>query len=163
MNKESLIDIGLGIGMVVLQVVFFRHLMLYGMYPDAVLVFLVWYMTRRGRTAVVLMAFFTGFLLDALLDTWGLNLISKILVAFLAQPLIAENMKERSETLRIISAVFIAAVVHNLIFLLLSFAVENYAAELMFWRHWFGNAAFTAVIAGVYLLFKPNWLSRATS
>lgn len=158
MNKEYFIDIGLGIGVVILQVVFFRHLMLYGMYPDAVLIFLIWYMKRRGRTAAVLMAFFTGFLQDALLDTWGLNLISKILLAFLAQPLIAENMKGRSETLRIMSVVFIAAVFHNLIFLLLSFAVKNYSAELMFWRHWFGNAAFTAVIAGIYLLFRPNWL-----
>jgi rod shape-determining protein MreD len=159
-SRRYFIDIGLGIVSVILQVVFFRHLMLFGMYPDVVLIFLLWYMKKRTRTAAILMAFFTGFLQDALLDLWGLNLISKILLVFFAQPFIAENMQGRSEILRILSVVFMAAVVHNLIFLLLSFVIKEYSAELLFWRHWLGNAAFTAIIAGIIQLFRTNIETR---
>jgi rod shape-determining protein MreD len=162
MNRRFFIDIGLGIGFVVLQVVFFQHLMVFGMYPDVVLIFLLWYMKGRTRTAAILMAFFTGFMQDALLDVWGLNLISKILLVFLAQPVIAENMQGRNEILRIISVVFIAAVVHNIIFLLLGLAIKEYSAELLFWRHWLGNAVFTAIIAGIIQLFMPDVEARTS-
>jgi rod shape-determining protein MreD len=162
-NRSYFIDIALGIVFVILQVVFFRHLMLFGMYPDVVLIFLLWYMKGRTRTAAVLMAFFTGFLQDALLDLWGLNLISKILLAFFAQPFIDENMQGRNEIPRVITVVFLAAVIHNLIFLLLSFAVKEYSAELLFWRHWLGNAVFTAIIAGILQFFKTSIEARTAS
>lgn len=163
MSKDIFKNIALGIGFVVLQIVFFRHLKLYGMYPDVILIFLLWFMKRQTRTAAVLMAFFTGFLQDALLDTWGLNLISKILLVFLAQPIIAENMPGRNEILRIVTVVFIATVVHNIIFLLLSFAVKGFTAELLFWRHWLGNAAFTAIIAGIFHLIRAGSIAHTDS
>lgn len=105
---------------------------------------------------------FVGFLQDALLDLWGLNMISYLLLAFFIQPLIAENMQGRNEMLRIISVVFLAAVVHNLIFLLLSFAIKVYSAEILFWRHWLGNALFTAVIAGIIQLFRSKVEPKTT-
>src|SRR5699024_5966395 len=125
-------------------------------YPDVVLIFLLWYMSKSTRTASLLMAAFLGFLQDALLDVWGLNMIAKILLVFIAQPWIAQNMQRRKELPRVLAVVFIAALLHNLIILFLSFLIKNYSTELLFWRHWLGNATFTAVIAGIMLLFSAR-------
>jgi cell shape-determining protein MreD len=102
------------------------------------------------------MAAFLGFLQDALLDSWGLNMIAKIVLVLVVQPWIAENMQGRKELPRVVSVVFIAALIHNIIILLLSLFIKNYSAELLFWRHWFGNAALTAIIAGLMQLFRTR-------
>jgi rod shape-determining protein MreD len=158
MNVQAAKRIGLAIGAVLLQVFFFHHLSIFGVQPDIVLIFLLWYMTKSTRTAAILMDAFVGFSQDALLDLWGLNMFAKILLAFIVQPWISDNMSTRQELPRVLSVVFIVALCHNLIFLLLSLVVKNYSAELLFWRHWIGNAAYTAVLAAIIQLFRANKL-----
>lgn len=156
MNAQSVKRIGAAIAVVILQVVFFRHLKIFGMQPDIILIFLLWYITKSSRTAAILMAASVGFAQDALLDLWGLNMFAKILTVFLGHSWISNNMDMRQQLPRIIAVVFIAALGHNLIFVTLSSVVENYTAELLFWRQWIGNAVYTTIVAGIIQLFRGS-------
>ncbi len=156
MSAQSVKKIGFAIAVVILQVVFFRHLKIFSMQPDIILVFLLWFMTKSSRTASILLAASMGFAQDALLDLWGLNMFSKTVLAFAAHSWIANNMDLRQQLPRIISVVFIAALGHNLVFVALNLAVENYTAELLFWRQWIGNAAYTTIVAGIIQLFRGS-------
>ncbi|HYW36094.1 MAG TPA: rod shape-determining protein MreD [Balneolaceae bacterium] len=154
MNKQSVIRVALGIIAVILQAVLFRHLSVLGMHPDFVLLFLLWYMTKGSRTTAILMAAFLGFMQDALLDLWGLNMFAKTLIAFIAQPWIYENMKNRREFPRIITVVFLATLAHNLIFLILSSLSKAYSAEVLFWRHFIGDTIYTTIVAGIIQIIR---------
>lgn len=156
MNPQSFKNIGLAIAAVVMQVVFFRHLKIFGMQPDVVLIFLLWYMMQGTRTAAILMAAFLGLAQDALLDMWGLNMFAKTLLAFLAHNWISTNLELRHQLPRILAVVLIAALGHNLIFVTLNILTENYTAELLFWRYWIGNAVYTTIIAGIIQLFRTG-------
>lgn len=154
MNAQSFKRIGLAILVVILQVIFFRHLKVFSTQPDLILIFLLWYMTKSTRTAAILMAACMGFSQDALLDLWGLNMFAKTLLAFIAHPWISGNMDTRQQLPRIISVVFIAALIHNFFIVSLSFLVDNFTAELLFWRHWIGSAFYTTILAGILQLFR---------
>ncbi len=154
MNAQKLKEAGIGLAVVILQVVFFRHLQIYSMQPQMVLVFLLWYMTRRNRTAAILMAGVLGFAQDALLDQWGLNMFSKVLTVFILFRWIPDEPEGRVKLPQVVTLVFAAALMHNLVFIALSSAVQSYTAELLFWRHWLGNSIYTTVAAGIIQLFR---------
>lgn len=156
MNTERLKDVGIGLGFVGLQVVMFRHLKIWDMQPDLVLIYVLWLITRRERTECLFMAAGLGFVQDALLDLWGLNMFSKVLLTFVAYHYIPKSRDVRLLLWQIFLTVLIAALVHNIIFLGLSVSVESYSAELLFWRLWIGNAAYTAVIATFIRLFRTK-------
>lgn len=156
MNPRTLRHIGFGIAIVILQVIFFRHLNVFYMQPDLVLLFILWFMTKSSRTGAIVMAAFLGFSQDALLDIWGLNMFAKTLLAFIAYPSVSKNMDVRMQLPRVLTLVFITAMVHNLIFLLLSSFVEPYSAELLFWRQWIGNSIYTTLVAGIIQLFRNS-------
>jgi|AntRauTorckE6833_2_1112554.scaffolds.fasta_scaffold17714_2 rod shape-determining protein MreD len=156
MNPQALKRVGFGFAVVILQVIFFRHLKIYNMQPDFVLLFVLWFMTKGNRTAAILMAAFLGFAQDALLDIWGLNMFSKTLLAFIAYPSISKNIDVRMQLQRVLAIVLMASLFHNLILLILSSLVENYTAELLFWRQWIGNSIYTTLVAGIVQLFRTN-------
>lgn len=156
MNPERLRNIGLGILFLLVQVVLFRHLKILQVQPDLVLIFLLWYAARQDRTAAVLMAAGFGFLQDALLDLWGMNMFTKTLLIFISYNFIPKNTKKQLLIGQVFLSVFIAALVHNFIFLGLNTLIENYTAEIFFWRHLLGNSLYTAVIAGVIYLFRTR-------
>ena len=156
MNPQTFKRLGAGLVIAILQVVFFRHLKIFGVQPDLILIFLLWYMTKSSRTATILMAALLGFFQDAMLDLWGLHMFTKTLLGFLAHPWISKNMDMRLQLPRVVTVVFIAALAHNLILVLLSFLVQNYTAELLFWRHWIGGALYTSVLAAIIQLFRSS-------
>lgn len=156
MSPQSLKRIAAGIGVVILQVIFFRHLKILTIQPDVILLFLLWLMTRSKRTGVILMAALLGFTQDALLDTWGLNMFSKVFLVFIGYNTISKNVDIRAQLPRILAIVFMAALFHNLIFLILSSLTERYTAEFLFWRQWIGNSLYTTIVAGIVQLFRTT-------
>ena len=156
MNPQSIKRLGLGIGILVLQVVFIRHLKIFGIQADLILLFILWMMANSTHTATILMAAFLGFSQDALLDLWGLNMFSKTLLAFIAYPWVSKNMDMRRQLPRILFVVFITALGHNLILVLLSFFAQHFTAELLFWRHWIGAAIYTTILAAIIQLFRSG-------
>lgn len=154
MTGDRLKDFGMGLGFVVLQVVLFRHLKIYDMQADLVLIFLLWYMMSRDRTTAIIMAAVLGFTQDALLDLWGLNMFSKIFMTFAGYNFLPENSEIRRILGQVFIIVLIASFIHNLIFLGLSSVVENYSAEFLFWRQLIGNSIYTALVASFIQLFR---------
>lgn len=156
MNTERLKDFGIGLGFVALQIVMFRHLKVFEMQADLVLIYILWLITNRDRTSCLLIAAGLGFFQDALLDLWGLNMFSKTLLTFIVYNFIPKRSEVRLLIGQIFLTVFIASVVHNIIFLGLSFIMESYSAEIIFWRQWLGSAIYTAIVASFIQLFRTN-------
>lgn len=156
MNPDRLKNIGLGILFLVVQIVIFRHLKIYQIQPDLVLIFLIWYAARQNRTSAIVMAAGLGFLQDALLDLWGLHMFSKTLLVFLSFNFIPKNKSKNLLIGQVFLIIFIAALIHNLIFLGLNSVIINYTGETYFWRYLLGNSLYTAFVAGVIYLFQSK-------
>src|SRR6056297_2844570 len=129
MNFERFKNFGIGLGFLIVQIVLFRHLKIMQVQPDLLLIFLVWYMTQKDRTSALLMAAGLGFLQDALLDLWGLNMFVKTLLVFISYNFIPKGGKKRLLIGQVFLAIAIAALLHNLIFLGLNAIIQNYTGE----------------------------------
>lgn len=156
MNLERFKNIGIGLGFLLIQIMLFRHLKIYQMQPDLVLIFLVWYMARKDRTSAILMAAGLGFLQDAMLDFWGLNMFSKTLLVFLGYNFIPKGSRSRLLVGQVFLTIFVASAIHNLIFLGLNALIQNYSAEIYFWRNFLGNSLYTAAVASFIQLFRTK-------
>lgn len=154
MTGQRIKDFGLGFGFVVLQVILFRHLKVYDVQADLVLIFLLWYMMHRDRTSAIIMAAVLGFIQDAILDLWGLNMFSKVLMTFVGFNFLPKYSEVRLILSQVFTTVFVASVIHNVIFLGLSSVVQNYSAEFLFWRQLIGNSIYTALVASFIQLFR---------
>jgi rod shape-determining protein MreD len=156
MNIQTLKHTALGIGAVILQLIFFRHLKILGTQPDFVLLFIIWFITKSNRTAAILMAAMLGLAQDAFLDIWGLHMFSKTLFTFLGYQTVSTSIDLRIQLPRVIAVVFIASLIHNLIFIIASSFVANYTAELLFWKILIGSSIYTSVLAGIIQLFRAR-------
>lgn len=156
MSPDRFKNIGLGIIFLLVQVTLFRHLKIFQVQPDLILIFVIWFMSRKDRTAALLMAAGLGFMQDALLDLWGLNMFSKTLLVFITYNFIPKNTKKQLLIGQVFLTVLIVSLFHNLIFLGLNMLMDIYTAELFFWRHLFGNSLYTALVAGVIYLFRTR-------
>lgn len=156
MNLKQLKDFGIGLGFVALQVVLFRHLKIYEMQADVVLIFLIWYMTQRDRTTAIVMAAALGFFQDAFLDLWGLNMFSKTLIVFSAFNIIPKTKEIRLLLGQVFLTVLLISLAHNLVYLGLNIFVEQYSAELIFWQQLAGNSIYTAVVGSFIYLFRTG-------
>ncbi|MGM0545899.1 MAG: rod shape-determining protein MreD [Bacteroidota bacterium] len=156
MNPERFKNFGIGLGLLLIQIMLFRHLQIMQVQPDLLLIFLVWYMSQKDRTTALLMAAGLAFLQDALLDLWGLNMFSKTLLVFVSYNFIPRGGKKRLLIGQIFLTIFVVAVIHNLIFLGLNSVIENYTGEIFFWRHLIGSSIYTALVASFIHLFRTN-------
>ncbi len=156
MNLKQLKDFGIGLGFVALQIVLFRHLKIYEMQADIVLIFLIWYMTQRDRTTAIVMAAVLGFFQDAFLDLWGLNMFSKTLIVFSAFNIIPKTKEIRLLLGQVFLTILLISLAHNLVYLGLNIFVEQYSAELIFWQQLAGNSIYTAVVGSFIYLFRTD-------
>lgn len=156
MNPDRLKNIGIGVGFLLLQVMLFRHLKIFQMQPDLILIFLVWYMGRKDRTSALLMAAGFGFMQDALLDFWGLNMFTKTLLTLIGYNFIPKGSNKRLLVGQVFLTILIASFLHNLIFLGLNTLIQSYSGEIFFWRQLFGNSLYTALIASFLELFRTK-------
>lgn len=156
MNPERFKNIAIGLGFLLVQVVLFRHLKIYHVQPDLVLIFVVWFMARNSRTEALIMAAAFGFMQDALLDLWGLNMFSKTLLTFISYNFLPKGLKSRMLVGQVFLTILIASLLHNLIFLGLNGLIQNYSAEVFFWRHLLGSSLYTAVVASFIQLFRTK-------
>lgn len=156
MNAQKLKEIGIALITLILQVIFFRHLQVFGMRPQVILIVILWYMARRTRTAAILLAAGLGLAQDALLDQWGLNMFSKTLTVFILYNWVPERSETQFQFPRIILTVFAATLLHNIFVLGLSSMSQLYSTEYFFWKIWIGNSIYTTVVAGIIQLFRVD-------
>jgi rod shape-determining protein MreD len=153
MRGELVRDILWGFVFLFLQLAIFRHLSIFGLQIDAVLIYCLFQVNRRDRTAAILMCAFFGLMQDAFLDLWGLNLFSKTFTAYVLTFFVRATEEVRMPTIQVFLAVFLASILHNLVFLGVAYFSESYAIRVLFWQHLFGSSLYTAIVATLLHLF----------
>lgn len=156
MTKEWLKYLGAGLVFLLLQIILFRHLSIFYAQPDIILIFLVWFMSNKNRTAALLMAALLGFLQDFFLDLWGLHMFTKTLLVYISHRFIPKAPKTNLSIGPVFLTILLAALLHNLIFLGLNMIVQNYTAETLFWHHILGSSVYSATVASVIYLFRTK-------
>ncbi|SMO77398.1 rod shape-determining protein MreD [Fodinibius sediminis] len=156
MTKEQLKYLSIGLLFLLLQVVLFRHLTIFRMQPDLVLIFLVWFMSKKNRATALLMGALLGFLQDFFLDLWGLHMFTKTLLVYLSHRFIPKDHTKLLLIGPVFTTVFSAALLHNIIFLGLNLFIQNYTAEIIFWRQLVGNSLYSAIVACCIHLFRTQ-------
>jgi rod shape-determining protein MreD len=154
MRNELLRDIFWGLFMLFMQLAVFRHLQIFGIQADVVLIYCLYQINRRNRTTALLLAAGVGLLQDAFLDLWGMNLFSKTLTVYILSYIIRATEEVRMPTVQVFAAVFASSFLHNLIFLLLAYFSESYSANVIFWSLLLGSSLYSAMIATLLHLFK---------
>ena len=156
MKSEGVKDILWGLGVVLLQIVIFRHLKIFKIQADIVFVYILWIMFQKDRTTAILMAAFLGFLQDAMMNLWGLNMFTNTFIAFAGYRFIPKHSESQLMVGQVFLLVLVFSLFHNIIFLSLASFVKNYAVELYFWYILLGSSFYTAIVASIIYLFKNN-------
>ncbi|MEM1117797.1 MAG: rod shape-determining protein MreD [Bacteroidota bacterium] len=151
-------QVALGLGVVLLQWLL-SHLPLWDVVPDVVLLFVAWVALRRGRTAGAVAGFWTGLLMDLIVNpsTLGLHAMLKTLMGFV----IGTFRSEQGENLRLsppqafIGALMIAVVHNGLMTIVLALEQDTRTPFLIFGL-WLGAAVYTAAVALVGSLFRSR-------
>ena len=141
-------------GVFLLQWLVLGRLRIYGTYPDAVMLFLVWYALRGGRQRGSLMGFGLGTAMDAVYGTWGIQMFVKTIVGFTVGSFAVEDRKPPLiQPQQALLGAFTIALLHNglvVIFLALQTEATN---NFLIYGLWLGSAAYTAGVAYIASLF----------
>ena len=146
-------------GLVILAVqwLILGRLMIWGTYPDAVLLFVAWLGLRYGRRSGAVSGFTLGLLMDALYGTWGIQAFVKTLVGFLVG-LFPANERE---TLLILPqqafiGSFVIALLHNGLLVIFLAIPESTRSLFMVTALWIGSALYTACVGTIASLFSTR-------
>lgn len=156
MKSDRIKDWLIGILCVLLQMIIFRHLRIFGTEADIILIYIIWLMSTKDRTTVIIFAAVLGFAQDALLDLWGLNMFSKTLLAFAGYQFIPKAAESKLLNSQVFLIVMVVSLFHNIIFLVLSSFSKLYVNEYYVWIYLIGNSLYTAVVASIVYLFKDE-------
>lgn len=146
-----------GLAVVLLQWLLFSRLGLWGAYPDVVLLFVAFTGLRFGRVPGTLTGFFTGFLLDVTLNTWGLHMLLKTLVGFITGIFQSEGSEgPRLGPLQAGLGVLALALIHNGVYVVFLALLHGTRTEHLITALWLGSAVYTAVVGVVWTLFRAR-------
>lgn len=124
------------------------RLRIFGVAPDAVLLFIAWLGLRHGRLYGLAAGFSLGFLMDAVTGLWGLHMLVKSLVGFLVGLFPAS---ERETVLILPSQAFVGGLVvsllHNGLLVLLMAADSGSRSQFLLFGLWLGATLYTAALA----------------
>ncbi|MTI88412.1 MAG: rod shape-determining protein MreD [Balneolaceae bacterium] len=154
MSVGTLKNILAGIAFVLIQVLLFQHLSIFGATPDLLLIYLLWLALKYDRLHLVLIAAGLGLFQDALYDLWGLHMFSKTLLCFLIYRLISGYSEARLLLWQVFLSIIGAALIHNLIFLGLSSFIDAYTAAFNPIIFSLLGSLYTAVAGTILFVFK---------
>jgi len=141
-------------GVFVLQWLVLGRLQIYGTYPDAVLLFLIWYALHEGRQRGALTGFGLGTVMDMVYGTWGIHMFVKTLVGFSVGSFAVEERKPVfiQPQQALLGALAIALLHNGLLVILLALQTEA-TNNFLIYGLWLGSAVYTAGVAYVTSLF----------
>ena len=153
---RTVIGILVGCGVsVLLQWLFFGRLELWGAYPDIVLLYVAVVALQHGRLGGALTGFATGFLLDAIYGSWGIQMFVKTMIGFLVGLFASEERWVlTSSTLQVPIVALVVALVHNGILLLLVLLQSGVRSSSQVTELWIGCTVYTALLAFVISLVR---------
>ena len=147
----------LGLLVVALQWLVLGRLRLWGVFPDAVLIFIVLIALREGRLTGSVYGFVFGFLCDLLYGTWGVQMLAKTIVGFLVG-LFAVGPRESlniSQTQALLGGLVIALVHNGMTVIFFALSAGTRTSFLIFGL-WIGSALYTAFLALLTSLVFPR-------
>ena len=143
----------IGLLVFVVQWLVLGRLSIFGVTPDAVLLYVAWLALRYGRRHGLVAGFALGFLMDAVTGLWGIHMFVKSLVGFLVGLFPAS---ERETLLILPQQAFTGGLVISLFhngLLVLMLALDSGArSSFLLLGLWLGAALYTAVVATISTL-----------
>jgi rod shape-determining protein MreD len=155
-RSDNIRDFFIGLGLLAVQVILFRHLKSYGAEADLLLILLLWLSIRKNKTEILLFAAGFGLLQDALTDLWGLNMFSKTFLLFFAHNYLNKISENSLILWQIFLILLIAAFAHNFVLLSLSMFVEIYTTGINFWTLLLGSSLYTAAVGSFLYLTRSE-------
>lgn len=157
MNRVIGRDILLGLLFLVIQLVIIRHLSLLGATADLVLLFVLWLASNQpSRVYAMLFAAVLGFIQDAFLDIWGMNMFAKVLVILFTFGYLQRMTENKAFISQIVLSIFLCSLLHNLAFLGIAALATDYNVGINFWELFIGNSLYTAIAGALIYLFKKE-------
>ncbi len=144
----------IGLFLVLVQWLVLGRLTVFGVYPDAPLLFVAWLALRFGRKVGTTAGFLTGLLMDVVTGLWGLHMFVKTLTGFLVGLFPASER----ETLLIqpqqaFMGSLVIALLHNGLFVILLALMMGTRNTFMIAGLWLGGALYTALLGLLATLF----------
>ncbi|HAC16725.1 MAG TPA: hypothetical protein DCE78_12400 [Bacteroidetes bacterium] len=136
------------------QIMLFRHLRIFGSEADIILIYLIYLMSAHERTTVLLFAGGLGFIQDAMLDLWGLNMFAKVSVVMLFYNVIPKLDDPKQPFARFFVLLVSITFIHNLIMVVLALFVQSLSASAVMTRVLVGNTIFTTFAGSFIHLIK---------
>ena len=147
----------IGVLVLLLQWLVLGRLRLWGVYPDAVLIFIVVIALRDGRLSGSIFGFIFGFFCDMIYGTWGIQMMAKTIVGFLVG-LFSIDPRESlniSSGQAFLGALVIALVHHGITVIFFALTAGTRTPFLIFGL-WIGSAIYTAFVAFLAVLIIPR-------
>jgi rod shape-determining protein MreD len=146
-----------GLGVVALQWLVFGRLKLWGAYPDVVLLFVAFVGLRFGRVGGTVAGFLTGFLMDVLYGTWGIQMFIKTLLGFVVGLFESEGTEgPRLGPVQTGLGALGLALVHNGLFVVFLALANATRTPTLITSLWIGSAVYTALVAVVWSLARSR-------
>jgi apolipoprotein N-acyltransferase len=153
MSNQLVRHILLGIAFVLLDLLFFQHLSLFGARIDPLLFYLLWLVRHYERTPLLIFTASLALLQDAIFDFWGMMMFSKTLLIFLLYNFVKARSENQLLLWQIFIFIFLAAILHNIIFFGLSSFFTAYSGYAPFLQI-AGSAAYTALVGALIYVFR---------
>lgn len=154
MSNHFFRDLLVGFIFIIMELLFFQHLSIFGATVDPLVFYLLWLIHRYERTRLLVMAALLGLVQDAFFDLWGMMIFSKTLLVFVFYTFV----KRRSENQLLLWQIFLfilgAGLFHNIIFLGLSSFFTAYAVSYAPVFTVIANATYTAVVGALIYIFR---------
>jgi len=149
MIVRKLIGIAIGSAIaVLLQWLFFGRLIIWGAFPDIVLLYVAGVALRTGRLSGSLTGFATGFLLDALYGSWGVQMIVKTIMGFVTGLFATgEGTAFIRTPLSSFATGFVVALVQNGLLVLLILLQSGARSGHLVVELWIASTLYTAAVA----------------
>lgn len=154
MNNQMWRHLVFGLIFVVLDILFFRHLSLFGLHIDPLLFYLLWLIPKYDRLQLILITAILAFIQDAVYDYWGMMIFSKTLLIFLIYTPIKSRAENQLLVWQIFIVVFVSALIHNIIFYALGSFFNAYATTYSPFFLIVGNAFYTSLIGTLIYIFR---------
>jgi rod shape-determining protein MreD len=145
------------LGVVALQWLLFGRLKLWGAYPDVALLYVAYVGLRFGRAGGTVAGFVTGFLMDVIYGTWGIQMFVKTLLGFVVGLFVSESSEgPRLGPFQTGIGSLGLALVHNGLFVVFLALANSTRSPTLITSLWLGSAVYTAVVAVVWSLVRSR-------
>ncbi len=152
MNKTLRFDLFIAALFLIMHITMFRHLDVWGLEINIILLFVLWLCARRPRTYALCVTAGTALIMDILADTWGVQMFSMTLLVMLVHRLVEQQAENKLQTGQVFMLIFTLALGYNLAYLLTAAFAGIYDTDLLFLKYWIGNSVYTAMAGIIFYL-----------